>query len=86
MDNGVRYAYTGNVRDVEGGSTRCHQCKALLIERIGYTIGECNLSADGRCERCGTAMAGVIDGPVGDWGPRRQPVRIASRAAAPGTA
>ena len=26
IDNGVRYAYTGNVHDEEGGSTFCHAC------------------------------------------------------------
>jgi pyruvate formate lyase activating enzyme len=31
--NGVRYAYTGNVDDSAGQSTRCHTCGALVIER-----------------------------------------------------
>ena len=26
MKNGIRYAYTGNVHDPEGGSTFCHHC------------------------------------------------------------
>ena len=29
MDNGVRYAYTGNVHDPAGESTRCHHCGTL---------------------------------------------------------
>ena len=29
LDNGVRYAYTGNVHDPAGQSTFCHQCGAL---------------------------------------------------------
>ena len=36
-DNGVRYAYTGNVRDEAGQSTYCHGCGAKLIGRDGYT-------------------------------------------------
>lgn len=36
MTNGIRYAYTGNVHDVAGQSTRCHGCGALPIERDGY--------------------------------------------------
>jgi pyruvate formate lyase activating enzyme len=33
LANGVRYAYTGNVHDVEGGSTFCPGCGARVIER-----------------------------------------------------
>jgi len=75
MDAGVRYAYTGNVHDAEGGSTWCHHCGGLLIERDWYRLGEWNLTADGHCAACDTAMAGVIAGPPGDFGPRRIPVR-----------
>jgi pyruvate formate lyase activating enzyme len=39
-----------------------------------------NLTDDGRCRRCGTACAGVFDGPPGRWGARRQPVRLAEAA------
>jgi pyruvate formate lyase activating enzyme len=31
--NGVRYAYTGNVHDLEGGATSCHACGETLIRR-----------------------------------------------------
>jgi pyruvate formate lyase activating enzyme len=78
MDNGVRYAYTGNVHDSAGGSTFCHGCAALLVERDWYRLGAWNLTADGRCMRCDTPMAGVVDGPPGQWGPRRMPVRLSA--------
>ena len=78
LANGVRYAYTGNVHDEAGGSTICHACGARLIGRDWYTLTEWNLTADGRCARCGTACAGVFDGPAGRWGARRQPVRLAA--------
>ena len=29
LKNGLRYCYTGNVHDFDGGSTYCHQCGAL---------------------------------------------------------
>jgi len=77
LDNGLRYAYTGNVHDPAGQSTRCHQCGALLIERDWYRLGTWKLTGDGRCLSCGTPLAGVFDGPPGTWGPRRLPVRIA---------
>ena len=38
LRNGVRYAYVGNVRDRDGGSTYCHACGQRLIERDGYSI------------------------------------------------
>lgn len=79
MDNGVRYAYTGNVHDPAGQSTRCHQCGALLIERDWYELGSWRLTRDGRCASCGTPLAGVFEGPAGTWGPRRLPVQIASQ-------
>lgn len=77
MEQGVRYAYVGNVQDVGRQSTFCHQCGVRLIERQGYRIGAWNLDAHGACKSCGTLCAGVFDGPPGDWGPRRAPVRLA---------
>jgi pyruvate formate lyase activating enzyme len=76
MANGVRYAYTGNVVDVEGQSTRCPSCGALLIERDGYDLGAWALDAGGRCAACGAAIAGVFEDAPGAWGSRRVPVRI----------
>ena len=76
VKNGIRYAYTGNVHDAAGGSTYCHGCGALLIGRDWYELGAWNLTDDGACARCGTACAGVFDGPPGDWGRQRQPVRL----------
>ena len=76
--NGVRHAYTGNVHDSDGGSTFCHGCGALLIERDWYRMGTYNLTDDGHCTGCGTKLAGVFDGPVGQWGSRRMPVRMSA--------
>ncbi|HZD80052.1 MAG TPA: AmmeMemoRadiSam system radical SAM enzyme, partial [Actinomycetota bacterium] len=78
MANGVRYAYTGNVHDVAGQTTRCHDCGAPLIERDGYDLLNWNLGPDGRCRVCGTRCAGVFDAEPGRWGSRRRPVRLAS--------
>jgi pyruvate formate lyase activating enzyme len=55
---GLRYVYTGNVRDREGQSTWCPGCRALLIERDGYAVGLWSLGRDGRCPGCGTALPG----------------------------
>ncbi len=82
MRNGVRYAYTGNVHDSDGGSTYCHGCGGLLIERDWYRLGAWNLTDDGRCTHCATPLAGRFDGPAGTWGARRAPIRLADFAAA----
>jgi len=76
MRNGIRYAYTGNVHDAEGGSTFCHQCGARLIARDWYVLTEWNLGDDGRCLSCGAAPAGRFGGEPGTWGARRLPVRL----------
>jgi pyruvate formate lyase activating enzyme len=81
IDNGVRYAYTGNVRDIEGGSTRCHACGEYVIARDGYTLGRYELDDTGHCTSCGTQLPGVFDGQAGHWGPRRQPVVLRGRRA-----
>ncbi|GAB6040255.1 AmmeMemoRadiSam system radical SAM enzyme [Endothiovibrio diazotrophicus] len=77
LDNGVRYAYTGNVHDKSGESTYCHHCGQRLIGRDWYQLSDWNLTADGRCNRCGTPCAGHFDPRPGDWGARRMPVRLA---------
>ena len=76
VKNGLRYAYTGNVHDEEGGSTYCHQCGSKLIGRDWYVMTAWNLTDDGRCKACGTACAGAFDGPPGRWGAKRLPVRL----------
>ncbi len=76
INNGLRYVYTGNVHDLEGGSTYCHQCKGLLIARDWYQLGEWNLTAEANCQHCGAACAGVFEGEAGKWGAKRQSVRL----------
>ena len=84
LKNVVRYAYTGNVHDREGGTTTCHNCGAALIGRDWYVLTDWNLTDDGRCARCGAACPGVFDGPPGSWGARRMPVRLMGSGALPG--
>lgn len=76
MRNGVRYAYTGNVHDQEGGSTWCHECGQRLIGRDWYNLTAWNLTPDGRCNQCGTPLPGRFEAQPGDWGARRQPVHL----------
>jgi len=76
--NGIRYAYTGNVRDAAGGSTWCHRCGALLIERDWYRLGTWGLTPEGKCAACGTACAGYFESKPGTWSARRLPVSMSA--------
>jgi pyruvate formate lyase activating enzyme len=75
--HGLRFVYTGNVHDAEGGRTTCLACGEAVVERDWYVIGRYRLTDDGRCTSCGTAVPGRYDGPVGRWGARRLPVSLA---------
>jgi len=76
MGNGLRYAYTGNVHDPEGGTTFCHHCGERLIGRDWYVLTEWNLTSGGACASCGTPLPGRFAGAPGTWGARRLPVRL----------
>ena len=77
LKNGLRYVYTGNIRDDEGGSTWCHACHQKLIGRDCYDLTAWNLTAEGRCRFCDTPCAGVFEAIPGRWGGQRRPVHIA---------
>ncbi|MCK4609012.1 MAG: AmmeMemoRadiSam system radical SAM enzyme [Gammaproteobacteria bacterium] len=56
--NGVRYAYTGNIYDVAGTSSYCHNCGKRIVERESYRISSYQLNAKGECKFCATPCAG----------------------------
>jgi len=79
LRNGLRHVYTGNVRDANGASTYCSSCGRTLIGRDGYELSAWGLTLNrgqAECSACGTALAGVFDDHPGNWGSRRQPVRV----------
>jgi len=78
MDEGLRYVYTGNVHDVEGGTTFCPGCGAALIARDWHRIEAYRLTADGRCPDCSTAIPGRFEAfdKRRQFGRRRIPVAI----------
>jgi pyruvate formate lyase activating enzyme len=80
MSNGLRYVYTGNVHDVEGGSTYCPGCHVVVIERDWYELGHYELTDDGHCMVCASPLPGRFDGPARDWGNHRVPVQIRRRS------
>ena len=77
MNNGVRFAYTGNVHDSDGSSTYCPGCKERVIERDWYTLGEWRLDANGACRHCGTKIPGYFDATLGHFGAKQLRVRLA---------
>ncbi len=80
LDNGVHYAYTGNVHDIEGESTYCHSCHTRLTGRDWYVLSEWNLDEKGCCTKCGAECAGVFEDKPGTWGDKRLPVQLKSFA------
>lgn len=76
MDNGVNFAYVGNVHDSKGDSTWCPGCGQLLIERDWYVLGQWNLDEKGCCPSCGYKLPGVIESAPGHWGSKRLPIAI----------
>ncbi|HEY9678398.1 MAG TPA: AmmeMemoRadiSam system radical SAM enzyme [Drouetiella sp.] len=79
---GIKYAYVGNVNDVDRQSTYCPECSKLLIERDWYELGTYAVE-NGHCKYCETPIAGVFEGAKGNWGRKRLPVRIESGKVAP---
>ncbi len=59
LRNGLRYVYSGNVRDPDGGITSCPQCRRALILREGFSSRVIGVDDSGRCRACGAAVAGV---------------------------
>lgn len=76
IEAGLRFVYTGNVHDEEGGSTVCKKCGTRLIGRDWYQLTHWGLDDDGRCSKCREPCPGRFDGPPGRWGGRRRPIRL----------
>jgi pyruvate formate lyase activating enzyme len=75
LNNGIHYAYAGNVHDKAASSTYCHHCGNLLIGRDWYQLSEWFLES-GKCRHCGTRCAGVLESQPGDWGAKRKALAI----------
>jgi pyruvate formate lyase activating enzyme len=80
LEHGLVHVYTGNVHDEVGGTTTCTGCGAPVVVRDWYELRAYRLNGDGRCQACATPLAGVFDGPPGEWGRQRLPVRLADHA------
>ncbi|MBF0628627.1 MAG: AmmeMemoRadiSam system radical SAM enzyme [Magnetococcales bacterium] len=76
LANGLKFPYIGNVNDWRGSSTWCPGCGQRVIERHGYTLGCWELTTEGACRFCGVTIPGQLRGAPGQWGARREPVRV----------
>ena len=76
LEEGLRYVYTGNVHDNEGGTTYCPGCADALVVRDWHRILAYRISADGRCAGCGTQIEGRFGKFDKPFGPRRIPISI----------
>ncbi|WP_280154862.1 AmmeMemoRadiSam system radical SAM enzyme [Piscinibacter sp. XHJ-5] len=78
--HGLRYVYTGNVHDLDGGTTCCPGCGAALVVRDWHEVLRCDLDESGVCPRCATPVAGRFARRASTFGRRRVPVRVAVAA------
>jgi pyruvate formate lyase activating enzyme len=77
LEAGLHHVYVGNVRDLEGEATSCPGCRTRLVQRDQYRVLDYRLTAEGRCPRCGTGIAGRFAAGADDFGGRRIGVRLA---------
>ncbi|PIV23057.1 MAG: hypothetical protein COS40_04800 [Deltaproteobacteria bacterium CG03_land_8_20_14_0_80_45_14] len=55
---GLEYVYIGNIPGHEGGHTFCPRCKKMVIQRVGFMVGEIHLKS-GKCGYCGKPLPGI---------------------------
>lgn len=58
IESGLNFAYIGNVPGHPGESTYCHNCKEVIIKRVGYTILRYSLNSN-ECGNCKHPIPGV---------------------------
>ena len=74
---GLKYVYTGNVHDLDGGTTYCPSCKFPLIVRDWHQIVQYRLTSTGDCPNCGSEIMGRFEAFHGQFGRQRIPIFIA---------
>lgn len=85
MDQGLRFVYTGNIHDEEGGTTYCPHCHSALIRRDWHQITHYAMQAGDHCSTCNGTIAGrfeVFDNPslFKPFGRQRIPIQFTPAA------
>jgi len=57
FENGLHYAYVGNIPGHPGQNTYCPKCHSLLVKRDGFSVAENRIVA-GKCPQCSGSIAG----------------------------
>ncbi len=57
-EEGIHYAYVGNVPGHSADNTYCARCGQLLIVRLGFSVMD-NRLTEGKCGYCGNPIPGV---------------------------
>jgi pyruvate formate lyase activating enzyme len=78
LAEGLRFVYTGNVHDREGGTTFCPGCGKAVIVRDWYEILTYALTPEGHCRHCNAQLPGRYGALERPWGRKRVSVRIAA--------
>jgi pyruvate formate lyase activating enzyme len=71
-EEGISYAYVGNLPGHRANNTYCHQCGEMIIARQGFWVTAYHVSK-GKCEFCGTPIPGVWPDVVAEEGDRKKP-------------
>ena len=58
LNEGIKYVYIGNVPEIDGENTLCHNCEKVLIQRQGFHVVSNELK-NSECPACGTKIPGV---------------------------
>lgn len=61
LEEGVRYAYTGNRMNIETESSYCYNCGTVLVKRFGFTSSDIKITKDAKCPECGKIQYFVMD-------------------------
>ncbi|MDI9336593.1 MAG: AmmeMemoRadiSam system radical SAM enzyme [Gammaproteobacteria bacterium] len=69
IDQGLKYVYTGNVHDRQGGTTFCPECKKPLIVRDWHNLSQNLLRSGNQCPHCHCVISGHFPTRPVDWQP-----------------
>lgn len=61
LDEGLKYAYSGNIMNEESESTYCPKCGEVIVRRRGFKVLENRIKGYNKCPDCGEKLYFVND-------------------------